>query len=539
MAKTIYITTPIYYVNAAPHIGHSYTTIAADALARMHRLAGNSVFLLTGTDEHGHKIEQAAAAAGQTPQAFVDAIAPRFQSLWKLLDIQYDDFIRTTQKRHIERVQIILDRLHKAGRLKREAYQGWYCTPDETFWTQAELAAASEASSPVCPTCQRPLEPVQEVGWHLKLREHQEWLREYVRSHPAFIRPEGRYNELFSLLQQPLPESLCITRPRQRVGWGITAPFDPECVIYVWFDALLNYFTIPWVLREEKGVQLWPATVHLIGKDILRHHALYWPIILHEMAGLVPEAGFDKDVPMPELIFAHGWWKIGEQKMSKSLGNIVDPSVVVTQFLKDQPYAADVYRYFILREVPFGQDGAFSEDAILTRLNNDLGNDLGNLVNRTLSMIDRYCGGKIPACLPKDQLDAIGGQRALADAALALPEVVNRFTQQLELSMALEAIMRVVSQANQFIEQSAPWKLAKQPDARGQLDQVLAVLAETIRIVTILLGPFMPSVGEEILKQFGCQAGKRALTDAAVWPGLAPDQAVAESHPVLFPRPKL
>ncbi|MDP3703197.1 MAG: methionine--tRNA ligase, partial [Candidatus Omnitrophota bacterium] len=444
MSKPIYLTTPLYYVNAAPHIGHSYTSVAADALARYYRLKGESVFLLTGTDEHGQKIAQAAAAAGKPPQAFADDVVERFRELWRLLDIRYDYFIRTTEPRHEQAVQEVLTSLQ--GKLRRATYQGWYCTPDETFWTQEELGPHA-AASPVCPACQRPLEPTKEEGWYLKLRDHQAWLKRFVDERPAWVRPKTRYNELRSLLEQPLPEYLCITRPKSRVSWGIPVPFSPDHVVYVWFDALLNYVTVPQFLNRG---ELWPADLHFIGKDILRHHAVYWPIMLHEM-GLA-------DDQMPRQIFAHGWWKIGEQKMSKSLGNIVDPTVVINEVLKGQPYAADIYRYFLLREVPFGQDGSFSEEALFVRLEADLANDLGNLVNRTLSMIERYCGGRIPAtsgpgCAVDDE--------PIRQAATTLAGLIDQAMAQLEFSGALEAIMRLVNHANRYIEVQAPWTLAK------------------------------------------------------------------------------
>jgi len=388
MAKPFYITTPLYYVNASPHIGHSYTTVAADCLARFHRLRGDEVFLLTGTDEHGQKIEQAAAASGRTPQVFADEVVERFKALWGLLAISYDDFIRTTQERHVRVVQACLKTLEARGQLRHATYQGWYCTPCETFWTDAELTEGA-----ACPSCQRAVERVAEDGWSLPLRPAQEWLRGFLRERPDWIQPAARFNEVQSLLERPLPEALCITRPRQRVNWGIPVPFSEGHVTYVWFDALLNYISAPGFGTEPaRFARLWPADVHLIGKDILRHHAVYWPIILHAL-GL-------SDHEMPRMIVAHGWWKIGEQKMSKSRGNIVDPSVVVRELLHGQPYAADAYRYFLLREVPFGQDGAFSEEAILGRLQADLANDLGNLVHRTLSMLERYTAGKIPPAPP-------------------------------------------------------------------------------------------------------------------------------------------
>ena len=537
--KTIYLTTPLYYVNASPHIGHSYTEVAADALARYYRLKGESVFLLTGTDEHGQKIAQAAAAAGQEPQAFVDRVVGTFQSLWKTLNIRYDRFIRTTEPAHIKAVQELLKQLYDGNKLTRAEYQGWYCTPDETFWTEGELAGqgAGKAPSgfPLCPACQRPLESAKEEGWYLRLRAHQDWLKQFVQMHPMFVRPESRYNEVKSLLEQPLPEYLCITRPKSRVSWGIPVPFSADHVVYVWFDALLNYLTVPRYLEQQRK-NVWPPDVHFIGKDILRHHALYWPIMLHELG--VPDA------QMPKTIFAHGWWRIGEQKMSKSLGNIVDPTAVVGGLLKDQPYAADVYRYFLLREIPFGQDGSFSEEAILKRLNTDLGNDLGNLVNRTLSMLDRYLQGVVPV-VPKDQLDVSAdrtgggagaeGRRGLADAAESLTETVQRAMDHLEFSVALEAIMGVASRANQYIELSAPWRLAKQPDGEQHLKQVLGVLAEVLRILSIHVEPFMPSVARAIWQQLGLHGEPARLSDAR-WSTQAENRSIAKGHPVLFPR---
>ncbi len=528
MSKTVYITTPLYYVNAAPHIGHSYTEIAADCLARHHRLKGREVFLLTGTDEHGQKIEQAAAAVGKDPQAFVDQMVERFTALWKTLQISYDEFIRTTQPRHTRAVQAILTRLRDEGKLVRATYQGWYCTPDETFWTTSELPAASAGgAAPECPACRRPLESVQEDGWYLPLRAAQPWLKGFVESHPTFVQPVSRYNELAGLLEQPLPEYLCITRPRHRVGWGIPVPFSPDHVTYVWFDALLNYITVPGYVGDPKRfAELWPADVHFIGKDILRHHAVYWPIILRAL-GL-------PDDQMPKHIVAHGWWKVGEQKMSKSLGNIVDPAVVIGEVLKGQPFAADIYRYFLLREVPFGQDGAFSEDALSARFSAELANDLGNLVNRTLSMIERYCGGKIP------EAAAIGcavDDVPLRQAAVGLSAIVDEAMARLEFSAALEAIMRVVSQANRYIETAAPWKLAKRVEQTQRLQAVLRVLAEVIRVVAFQLSPFIPSTAAAIWEQLGDSAGDlhRWLEDAARWPGLQTGQSIG-AHPVLFPR---
>ena len=525
MKQTFYITTPLYYVNAAPHIGHSYTTVAADCLARYHRLKGESVFFLTGTDEHGQKIEQAAAAVGKTPAVFVDEVVERFTSLWKLLNISHDDFIRTTQPRHVQVVQACLTRLRDDGKLHHATYQGWYCTPCETFWTREELADVSGA--PLCPNCQRPLEAVTEEGWYLPLRQSQEWLTRFLSAHPTFIQPQTRFNEIRSLLEQPLPEYLCITRPRQRVGWGIPVPFSESHVTYVWFDALLNYISAPGYGEDPtRFAGLWPADVQCIGKDILRHHTIYWPIILHAL-GL-------PDEQMPRMIFAHGWWKIGEQKMSKSLGNIVDPSVVVSVFLKSQPYAADVYRYFLLREVPFGQDGNFSEDAIAKRLATDLANDLGNLVHRTLSMIDRYLGGKLPTGTSLSQLDVIGGARGLAEETMLLADQIERLMSQLDFSGVLERIMGIVSKANQYIEVSSPWTLAKRADTDA-IRRVLSTLTEVIRIVAVALEPFMPSVSTAIWEQLGMGTIPRTHTQLTSWPA-CPVGRPLDPRAVLFPR---
>jgi len=524
MGKAFYITTPLYYVNAAPHIGHSYTTIAADCLARYHRLKGEEVFLLTGTDEHGQKIEQAAADAEETPQHFVDRMVERFTALWQLLAISYDDFIRTTEARHVQIVQACLRRLHDDHQLFHTTYQGWYCTPCETFWTAEELGQTPAASTPACPSCQRPLEAVTEDGWYLPLRASQAWLQGFVRSHPRVVQPQTRFNEVASLLEQPLPEYLCITRPRQRVGWGIPVPFSQQHVTYVWFDALLNYISVPGYSREpERFQRLWPADVHLIGKDILRHHAVYWPIILHAL-------GFADD-EMPRTIFAHGWWKIGEQKMSKSRGNIVDPTVVIQELLEGQPYAADVYRYFVLREVPFGQDGGFSDEAIMTRLHADLANDLGNLVHRTGSMMDRYCQGRVPmpgpvGCAVEDE--------ALRQEALGLPKRLEASMDLLNFSGALEAIFQLVNHANRYIETRAPWQLA-QASQTARLHTVLGMLAEAIRIVAITIEPFMPQVSSAIWHQLGLGSSPKRLVDCSRWPGLIAGQSMG-ARAVLFPR---
>jgi methionyl-tRNA synthetase len=519
MSKPVYLTTPLYYVNASPHIGHSYTEVAADCLARFHRLRGDDVFFLTGTDEHGEKIAQAAAAKQLSPKAFADRTAEQFKALWTRLGIAYDRFIRTTDPDHEAVVQRVLTALKP--QLILGTYAFWYCVPCETNFGEAEV----DAASPLCLNCRRPLQRVEEQDYFLKLDEHRAWLRQHIENHPDFIRPPERRNEVLALLRDgapPLPD-LCLTRPKERVPWGIAVPFSPAHTTYVWFDALVNYVSALGWPDSPNVARYWheAGAVHLIGKDILRHHALYWPIILHAL-GLRP----------PKTVFAHGFWKMGEQKMSKSLGNIIDPVVVIEHLLKDQLFGADAYRYFLLREVPFGQDGAFSEEALLTRLNTDLANDLGNLVNRACSMIGRYCGGAIPAAA------AVGcavDDEPLRQAALGLPAAVEAAMARLQFSAALEAAMRVVTQANQHVEATAPWKLAKQPDVAPRLHAVLNTLAEVLRIVAIMLDPFMPSVAAEIWRQLGCAGTPRRFADAAAWGRLPAGQPLGASR-ILFPK---
>ena len=516
MPKAFYITTPLYYVNAAPHIGHSYTTVAADCLARYHRLNGEPVFFLTGTDEHGQKIEQAARAAGLEPKAFTDQTAQTFHALWKTLNISYDRFIRTTDADHIRVVQRALQ--HLRPQLRQGPSTFFYCVPCETQWAQSDVA---DPHAPECPSCRRALEQVEEENFFLPLEPHRQWLKAHIDAHPAFVQPEARRNELLALLEQPLPD-LCLTRPTARLSWGIEVPFSRVHVTYVWVDALLNYLTAAGY-GTAAFEATWPADVHVIGKDILRHHALYWPILLHAL-GL-------PDAQMPRMIFAHGWWTIGEQKMSKSRGNIVDPNVVIADGLKDQPYAADVYRYFLLREVPFGQDGSFSEEAIRKRLETDLANDLGNLLHRTLSMIERYCHGRLPAAGP---VGCAVDDAPLRDGALGLSKQLEERMARLDFSGALGAIFQLITRANRYIELQAPWQLAKAGEP-ARLHTVLAVLTEVIRIVAVALDPFMPSVAEAAWAQLGLGGTPRRLRDTTQWPGVTAGQPIG-TRAVLFPK---
>ncbi len=515
MTQPYYLTTPLYYVNAKPHIGHAYTTVAADALARYRRLMGDDVYVLTGTDEHGQKIAQAAQAASQPPKAYADIVVAEFQRLWERLSIRYYRFIRTTDADHEATVQAVLQRLDDGKQLVAQRVSGWYCTPCETFWTDEELRASS-GTTPACSTCGRPVERVTEDGWYLPLRQHQPWLRDWFRAHPDAIQPSSRYNEIMSLLEQPIPALLCITRPKHRVSWGIPVPFSDAHVVYVWFDALVNYITACDYLGRGERWRFWPANVHLIGKDILRFHAVYWPIMLHAL-GVEP----------PRTIFAHGWWKVGEDKMSKSKGNVVDPLAVIDRF------GPDVFRYFLLREIPFGQDGAFSESAVILRLNSDLANDVGNLLNRTLTMVEKYFGGRVPAaegpgCAVDDE--------SLRALATGLPQAMTSGVQAFDFAAALSATLALVNRANKYIEEQAPWTLSKAGQTK-RLATVIYNVVEVLRIATVALWPAMPRAAEAMWQQLGRDDAIDAqrLDGLARW-GQTPAGQHVRKGAVLFPR---
>ena len=372
---TFYITTPIYYVNDVPHIGHAYTTVAADVLARYWRLRGRDVFFLTGLDEHGQKVQQAAAKAGIDPQAHCDKLAPQFQALWKRLNISNDAFIRTTDAQHKSVVQQYLKQLYDNGLIYKDSYTGWYCTFDERFWTEKDVTDG------LCPDCKRPVEKLSEHNYFFKMGQYQDRLIEHIEQHPNYIRPESRRNEVLGFLTTQKLGDLSISRPKSRLSWGIELPFDKDYVTYVWFDALVNYISALEYLRPTPSQEhYWPASVHLVGKDILTTHAVYWSTMLMAL-----------DMKLPETIFAHGWWTVDGEKMSKSRGNVVDPNKMIDEF------GADAFRYFLLREVPFGQDGDFSRDALSRRVNSELANGIGNLLSRTLTMIERFSNGTIPS----------------------------------------------------------------------------------------------------------------------------------------------
>jgi methionyl-tRNA synthetase len=494
MANKFYITTPIYYVNASPHIGHSYTNIAADTLVRFNRrkLGEDNVWFLTGTDEHGQKIQKAADEAKLNPQVFVDKVVVQFKDLWRELHIDYDDFIRTTEERHIKVVQKVLDILYKKGDIYQDKYDGWYCTPCETFWPKSQI------TDEFCPDCKRTLEKISETNYFFKLSAYRDWLIEYIKNNKNFIRPETRRNEVLAfLIANPLND-LCISRPKERLNWGILLPFSPDHVTYVWFDALINYISaVGYFDENNRYVSKWWGpdvnVVHLIGKDILRHHAIYWPIMLHAL---------DIELPKEMTIFAHGWWLIQETKMSKSRGNIVSPIDMVNKF------GIDTYRYFLLRDVPFGQDGNFSEEAIIKRFNGDLANDLGNLVYRTLTMIEKYYQGVIPSktSIENEQAKKIGEKINILSNEVGV-WLTGGF--DFSFSLALEPIWELINMANKYIEDTKPWNLVKANETE-KLKAFIRLLVDAIREVADQIYPFMPSTAESIKEQLGTDKIKKS-----------------------------
>lgn len=463
MTKCFYITTPIYYVNDVPHIGHAYTTVAADTLSRYRRMMGEKVFFLTGTDEHGQKVEESAAAQGISPKELADRVVGRFQQLWGELAISNDDFIRTTQARHREAVQAIWKTVADKGDIYEGEYEDWYCTPCETFLTETQMANGR------CPDCGREPERLKEESYFFRMSRYENRLLEHIEENPDFIQPESRRNEIVQFVRGGLKD---LSVSRTSFSWGIPVPGNPRHVIYVWFDALTNYLSaLGYPSDSERFRSFWPADVHVIGKDILRFHAVYWPTFLMA-AGL----------PLPKRIFSHGWWTVEGEKMSKSKGNVVDPSEMVGR------YGADPFRYFLLREVPFGLDGDFSEEALVGRFNSDLANDLGNLLSRVTTMLGKYCDGKAPAP---------GSQSGLKAQAETVIQKLEQHMDGMAFHKALQEIWGLINAANRYVDQKAPWALAKDPSRRGELDSVMYDLVETLRIVILLVTSFMPAAGEE------------------------------------------
>ena len=500
MPKSFYITTPIYYVNDVPHIGHAYTTVASDTAARYRKMMGDRVFFLTGTDEHGQKVEKSAAAQGTLPLELADRVVVRFQELWKKLNISNNDFIRTTEVRHKEAVQAIWKKVAEKGDIYEGEYEDWYCTPCETFLTETQMNKGK------CPDCGREPERLKEVSYFFRMSRYEERLLKHIEEHPDFIQPVSRRNEIIQFVRGGLKD---LSISRTTFTWGIPVPGDPGHVIYVWFDALTNYISaIGYPSEMENFNTFWPADVHVIGKDILRFHAVYWPTFL--MAA---------DLPLPRQVFSHGWWTVEGEKMSKSKGNVVDPYEMVDR------YGADPFRYFLLREVPFGLDGDFSEQALVGRFNSDLANDLGNLFSRVTTMLGKYCQGKVPDP---------GSESELKAQAETVIQHVDRHMSGMVFHKALQEIWVLINAANRYVDQKAPWVLAKDPSRKDELDRVMYDLIEVLRIVTLLITPVMPSTGRKAaamlkLSQDWCGPGE------LVWGKTPPGRRIGKAKP-LFPR---
>ena len=505
---TYYITTPIYYPSSNLHVGHTYCTVMADAMARFKRLCGYDVRFLTGTDEHGQKIETLAKAKGVTPQAYVDEVVDGIKKLWKTMEISYDDFIRTTEPRHVKRVQKIFMKMYENGDIYKSEYEGLYCTPCESFWTESQLVNGC------CPDCGRPVQAAKEEAYFFKLSKYADKLLDLFEKDPKFLQPESRRNEMTSFIKQGL-DDLCISR--STFDWGIPVPIDEKHVIYVWLDALTNYITaLGYPDEPELYEKYWPANVHLVGKEIVRFHSIIWPAMLMS-AGL----------PLPKQVLGHGWLLLGGEKVSKSkaakAADVVDPVILIDR------YGIDALKYFLLREYTFGQDGVFTNEVMLKRMNYDLANDLGNLVSRTVSMIEKYCGGYVPEANTSDSTDE--DLKAVAiGAASKVEEQMDKFS----FNMALEEIWILVRRANKYIDEKMPWVLAKEPERKAELDTVMHILAEAIRIISILIEPFMHTTSKEIRKQMGLWYSEAVWEDSFVFDMMNGEQV--KKGNAIFPR---
>ncbi len=505
--ETFYITTPIYYPSDNLHIGHAYCSTAADTMARFKKQQGFDTYFLTGTDEHGQKIERKAMEKGVTPQAYVDEIVRGIKELWKLMDVDFDDFIRTSDERHVKAVQKIFRKLYEQGDIYKGTYEGWYCTPCESFFTELQLKDGC------CPDCGRPVEKTNEEAYFFRLSKYQDWLIDYIQTHPDFIQPKSRQNEMLNNFLRPGLQDLCVSRTS--IKWGVPVDFDSAHTVYVWLDALTNYITALGYTSDDPSLyeKYWPADIHLVGKEIVRFHTIIWPIILHALG-----------LELPKQVFGHGWLVLSGVKMSKSLGNVVDPVVLCNR------YGSDAIRYFLMREMPFGSDGQFSYEALLTRMNADLANDLGNLVSRTVAMVQKSFDGVVPA-----PLEYTDGDRALIALANQTPDLVSLHMDGLQFSTALQDIWKLVGECNRYIDQNTPWVLARSEEGRERLRTVLYILCECIRMVAVLIQPTMPRTPARIFEQLG-------VTDENLtqWPslhfGAMPAGGKTKKGETLFPR---
>jgi methionyl-tRNA synthetase len=521
MSKRFYITTAIDYVNGAPHLGHAYEKVVTDVIARGRSSLGEETFFLTGLDEHGQKVQQAALAEHKDPQAYVDELAALWQDFAARLNLSNNDFVRTTQPRHKQVVGALLTKLHDQGDIYKAEYRGWYSWRQETFLTDKDRNPDG-TWDPIYGE----VKELVEQNWYFKMGRHQQWLIDHIESHPDFVYPDNRRNEVLGFLRKEQLADLCISRPRERLNWGIPMPFDPDYVNYVWFDALTNYITVPASLGDpailgalpalaaafepkNPPASLWPADVHVIGKDILKFHAVYWPIMLHA-AGIA----------LPRQIVVHGWWQKNGSKISKATGNIVDPIAIIEE------WGLDAFRFYVLRELDIGPDGNWTDAGFAARYTAELANGLGNLVNRSLSMLHRYRDGRVPA----PAADLAG------EAATAAEQVRSQLARH-ELQPSLQSIWTLITRANQYVDQTAPFKLAKEPEQAKRLDEVLYNLAEVCRVIAVLLWPFLPATACRIYRQLGLDNEPKIGTDAA-WGGLKPGHKIGRPE-ALFPRKDL
>ena len=507
MSKKFYITTPIYYPSGNWHIGHCYTTVICDAIARFKRMDGFDVFYLTGTDEHGQKIEQRAKEAGVTPKVFVDNLVGELKELWKVLDISYNKYIRTTDESHKAGVQKIFQKLYDKGDIYKGEYKGWYCTPCESFWTDSQLKDGN------CPDCGRKVSEGKEEAYFFRLSKYQKQLEEFYKKNPTFISPKSRMNEMLNNFIKPGLDDLCVSRSTFK--WGVPVPFDKNHVVYVWIDALSNYITALGYLSDDDTLmkKYWPAQIHMVGKEIVRFHTIIWPILLMAL-----------ELPLPDMVYGHGWLLLGGDKMSKSKGNVVDPFVLAKR------YGADALRYFLLREVPFGSDGNYSNELLLARTNADLANDLGNLVSRTLAMVSQSFNCKIPEFKNPQALD-----HALIDLCESLIGKVRDSIEKLLIPESLTEIFKVIQRANKYIDETMPWALAKQANQKERLGTVLYTLAETMRFVAVTLAPFIPETSQKIFTRLNLGVVPKDFNSLKKFGLIKPGTEISKGDS-LFPR---